>query len=176
MPMSQVQIQKPEKHYDFNDFLFGRLAEHVRRIERRAHQIFEGRGHEHGHDLEDWLQAEREINSDPTVRIETGDTSVAITLATPGYDADHLTVSIAPGSVVVEGKTELRKSSEEDGVTVSEVSAQTLFRQIPLPGMADVDAATADFHGRELRITVPLIEKKGAASEESAPIAKAKSA
>ncbi len=174
--MSQVQIQKPEKHYNFNDFLFGRLAEHVRRIERRAHQLFEGRGHEHGRDLEDWLQAEREINSESTVLVETGDTSVTITLATPGFDANHLTVSIVPGSVVVEGKTEMQESSEEAGVTVSKVSAQTLFRQIPLPGMADVDAATADFLGGELRITVPLIAKKGAASEDSTPIAKAKSA
>ena len=174
--MSQVQIQKPEHHYDFNDFLFGRSAEHVRRIEKRAHQLFERRGHEHGQDLEDWLQAEREVNAESTVRIETGDRFVTIALTTPGFDADHLEVSIVPGSVVVEGKTERQESNESDGVTFSEVSAQTLFRQIPLPETADVDAATADFHGEELQIKVPLIAKKGAASEESAPIAKAKSA
>jgi len=28
---------------------------------RRAYDIFERRGHEHGRDLEDWLQAEREL-------------------------------------------------------------------------------------------------------------------
>jgi len=30
------------------------------RIEARAYGIYEGRGCEHGHDLEDWLQAESE--------------------------------------------------------------------------------------------------------------------
>ena len=30
-------------------------------IRLRAYQLFEERGYEHGHDLEDWLQAEAEI-------------------------------------------------------------------------------------------------------------------
>ena len=30
-------------------------------ISRRAYELFEARGHEHGHDREDWLQAETEI-------------------------------------------------------------------------------------------------------------------
>lgn len=30
-------------------------------IARRAHEIFLARGGEHGHDLEDWLRAEREL-------------------------------------------------------------------------------------------------------------------
>ena len=32
-------------------------------IRERAHQLFEERGFEHGHDLDDWLQAEAEIAS-----------------------------------------------------------------------------------------------------------------
>jgi hypothetical protein len=31
------------------------------RIEARAYAIYESRGHEHGRDLEDWLQAESDI-------------------------------------------------------------------------------------------------------------------
>lgn len=30
-------------------------------IRNRAHDIFERRGREHGHDVEDWLEAEREL-------------------------------------------------------------------------------------------------------------------
>jgi hypothetical protein len=33
------------------------------RIARLAYQRFEDRGFEHGHDLEDWLEAERELFS-----------------------------------------------------------------------------------------------------------------
>ena len=31
------------------------------RISQRAYELFEARGREHGHDREDWLQAEAEI-------------------------------------------------------------------------------------------------------------------
>ena len=35
------------------------LTEEIIRI--RAYQLFEKRGYEHGHDMEDWLEAEAEI-------------------------------------------------------------------------------------------------------------------
>ena len=35
----------------------------MNRIARRAHEIYEARGGEHGKAMEDWLQAEREIDA-----------------------------------------------------------------------------------------------------------------
>jgi hypothetical protein len=32
-------------------------------IARRAHELFQERGGVHGHDLDDWLEAERQISS-----------------------------------------------------------------------------------------------------------------
>ena len=34
-------------------------------VARRAYDLYLGRGGEHGHDVDDWLQAERELQSDP---------------------------------------------------------------------------------------------------------------
>jgi Protein of unknown function (DUF2934) len=36
-------------------------AEHRERIERRAYQLYEQRGREPGHEMEDWLRAEQEV-------------------------------------------------------------------------------------------------------------------
>jgi hypothetical protein len=36
----------------------------MNRIARRAHEIYEGRGGEHGQAVEDWLRAEREIDAE----------------------------------------------------------------------------------------------------------------
>jgi Protein of unknown function (DUF2934) len=36
----------------------------MNRIARRAHEIYEARGGEHGKALEDWLQAEREVDAE----------------------------------------------------------------------------------------------------------------
>jgi hypothetical protein len=38
-------------------------------IARRAYQLFEARGREHGHDVEDWLQAERELRNQAVVGV-----------------------------------------------------------------------------------------------------------
>ncbi|PYR68514.1 MAG: DUF2934 domain-containing protein [Acidobacteria bacterium] len=38
-------------------------------IARRAYQLFEDRGGEHGHDWDDWLQAERELRDEAVVGV-----------------------------------------------------------------------------------------------------------
>jgi hypothetical protein len=50
------------------DSLQPRAASRIERIARRAHEIYEERGGEHGRALEDWLQAERDIDADSTER------------------------------------------------------------------------------------------------------------
>lgn len=37
------------------------------RIQTRAYQLFQMRGEEHGREVDDWLRAEIEINSEPAV-------------------------------------------------------------------------------------------------------------
>jgi DUF2934 family protein len=39
----------------------GVIAAHDETIARRAHELFQARGGLHGHDLDDWLEAERQI-------------------------------------------------------------------------------------------------------------------
>ena len=39
----------------------GQLSPRAAEIERRAYEIFLERGSVHGHDLDDWLQAEHEL-------------------------------------------------------------------------------------------------------------------
>lgn len=39
----------------------GSAPDIVKQIQVRAHELFEQRGREEGHDLDDWLQAEAEV-------------------------------------------------------------------------------------------------------------------
>lgn len=48
-------------------------------VERRAYQLYEARGREDGHDWDDWLQAEREVNSLSTASaVHTANDSSAV--------------------------------------------------------------------------------------------------
>jgi hypothetical protein len=38
----------------------------IHAISDRAYELYEGRGGEHGHDIDDWLQAERELHTSVT--------------------------------------------------------------------------------------------------------------
>ena len=40
-----------------------------RDIARRAYELYEKRGREHGHDLDDWLQAERDLRDSVRLHI-----------------------------------------------------------------------------------------------------------
>jgi hypothetical protein len=41
----------------------GAFAAHDGAIARRAYELFDARGRWHGHDLDDWLEAERQIGA-----------------------------------------------------------------------------------------------------------------
>jgi hypothetical protein len=43
-----------------------RAAESQEQVRRRAFELYEQRGREDGHDLDDWLQAESELVQQPT--------------------------------------------------------------------------------------------------------------
>jgi hypothetical protein len=45
--------------------------EQQEQIRRRAHELYEARGQEDGHDVEDWLQAEAEIGASKTEAAES---------------------------------------------------------------------------------------------------------
>jgi Protein of unknown function (DUF2934) len=42
----------------------GQQPSRLNRISRRAHEIYEARGGQDGRDLDDWLQAEREVDEE----------------------------------------------------------------------------------------------------------------
>ena len=42
----------------------GQKPSRLNRIARRAHEIYEARGGQDGRDLDDWLQAEREVDEE----------------------------------------------------------------------------------------------------------------
>src|SRR5262245_8064299 len=73
------------------------LLENVReRTACRAHEIFVERGAIHGHDLDDWLDAEREFIIKTFAAIHTKGRDVFVEVILPKIDFDNVAVHIAP--------------------------------------------------------------------------------
>src|SRR5438128_10128512 len=74
------------------------LLENVRqRIARRAYENFIERGAVYGHDLDNWLDAEREFIIKPFAETHTEGKDVFVEVILPKIELTNLAVHVAPG-------------------------------------------------------------------------------
>jgi len=80
-------------------------AEEVRAaIARRAYELFEASGCQHGHDRENWFRAETELLADvPSYLTESGD-ALNLRLTIEGFRKSEIKVCVEPRRIVLVGK------------------------------------------------------------------------
>jgi HSP20 family molecular chaperone IbpA len=86
-------------------------------IARRTHELFEARGHEHGYDLDDWLQAESELLCPVAVAMSQSNDCVKLCTNVAGFDQNEIEVSVEPGRVMILGKKAGSTKETESGTT-----------------------------------------------------------
>jgi HSP20 family protein len=119
------------------------LAEEIESlIASRAYQLYEQRGFVHGHDAEDWLQAESEILLNVAADATETATQLAISAQVPGFSENDLEVRVAPRSVCITGARQGRSESTEE-FGHSGRRANRIFRVLDLPSEIDPVRVTA---------------------------------
>ena len=86
-------------------------------IAHRAHELFEARGREHGHDLEDWLRAESELLFPVSIAMSETKDQVSVRANVSGFDHSELEVSVEPRRVTILGKRKQSAGETETGAT-----------------------------------------------------------
>jgi hypothetical protein len=99
----------------------------MKQIEERAFQLFEERGREDGHDMEDWFKAEQELLvSIPVTITEKGD-DLHIHAEVPGFAAKEIALNLEQDTLTLQGKhIETRIETGEAGGIQSEMAADIL--------------------------------------------------
>jgi HSP20 family molecular chaperone IbpA len=121
-------------------------------VARRAHELFESRGWEHGHDSEDWFQAESEIFHPITVEMEDpGDAYTAIAVVS-GYRPEDLKISAEPRRLTICGSSEGKESGRPQNESQR---SERFFFSIQLPKEIDAAAVSADIRQDVLEIRLP---------------------
>lgn len=135
--------------------LFNRVEEIQEQIARRAYELFEGRGYEHGRDFDDWTRAEAELLAPVAVQVSEGVGAFELTAEFSGFGENDVAVAVEPRRVFLTGKTE--KTNEEEGGGKADRQAAMFFQAIALP--ADIDAAKAEarFEDGRLRLSLPKL-------------------
>jgi HSP20 family molecular chaperone IbpA len=110
---------------------FDRLAD---RIRVEAYNLFTGRGAIEGHDLDDWLAAERGLCG-PDVEVAEQKAEFVLNLALDGFDPVDIEVTATPREILIKG--------------------EHVLRRVELPAAVEVDRITAKLQNGVLKIVAP---------------------
>ena len=153
MTLIKIEHVKPESESATR--LMTELNDLSDQIRRRAFELFEGRGGEHGSDLADWLKAESEIQFQGSVEVSREAAVQRFRLSVPGFDKKDLQVQVLDNDLIVTGQSE--QVEEAEGAS-SKTIRKILYR-LPLPEGARTDDIVVDGKGSTLEIAVPTSDK-----------------
>ena len=126
-----------------------RVRNHPAQLMKSVHQQIRARAFQQpgeGHELEDWLAAERDVlYSPPCILTETQD-EIHLQAALPRADAKSLQVDVMPHSITIEGRMLKTKECRCETIHRREFGREQLLRQLDLP--ARIDPKTPKPHSR----------------------------
>ena len=129
------------------------------RIMKRAYELFDGNGHAFGKDVDDWLQAERELVWKPAIELEEKDNQIRLQIATPGIDPKDLDIEVTPEDILVKAETRHEHKEEKGQVHVCEFTSGSLFRSVQLPKKIDPEKVKAEFKNGMLVLTAEIAKE-----------------
>jgi HSP20 family molecular chaperone IbpA len=148
--------------------VFEEMAKRIEAIPLRAFDLFEKRGCELGHDVEDWLNAERELLGSSASELVEKDGAYELQVTLPGFEWKDVEVTATPNKVIVHAAKKARKKIENGDVVGTEFGSNEVYRSFELPNSVNVDKVTANLENGILRINAPEI---AAAKEMHAAVA-----
>lgn len=158
--MTKLKVQKVRDIDDRRLPVFSELDDCMNRVRKRAFELFADREFRHGHAIDDWLTAERQICW-PTAELAERDTELVAKIALPGFDADDITLTVNPEEMIVKAvRTSEEVSEPSEKVHWSEFRSKDVYRRIDLPCHIDVDQVSAKFDGGLLEIEAAKDEKE----------------
>jgi HSP20 family protein len=123
-------------------------------VARRAYELFENRGSEHGHDIEDWFQAESEIFHPITIEMgDPGDAYTAFAIVSD-YRPEDLKISTEPRRLTICGLSSAENTESSRPQDGSDHSERFYF-SISLPTEIDTAAVSAEIRHDVLDVRLP---------------------
>jgi HSP20 family molecular chaperone IbpA len=156
--MSDVPVQKVAKASERTLPIFQEVEAILERIRERAFSFAARRGFHGGRDLDDWLAAER-IEGWLASELTEQDGTMRLSVALPGYEPKDITVTAAPGEIIVKACRRTERSDKPGAANArvhwSEFSAEDVYRRVELPQQIDVAKCTAQLDNGMLIIEAP---------------------
>ena len=133
----------------------GEFASSIRdAVARRAYELFEARGYQHGNDLEDWFRAESELLHPLKVETWETDREVVVTAQVPGFRPEEIKVGIEPQRAIISGKLDPRPPRADAYPSRAPLA---LYHTLDLPAKVDSSGASAKLVDGLLKLELPKV-------------------
>ncbi|MGH9355196.1 MAG: DUF2934 domain-containing protein [Terriglobia bacterium] len=127
----------------------GALEEAIQKaIAYRAYEMFESKGRTHGHHMEDWFDAERDLIRPANIEITDGPNGIALRAGVPGFQAENVQIGVSPRKIIIWGRV------SSAGTTPRRKMPQMLA-EIELPSAIDAKHARAVMNNEVLDFAAP---------------------
>ena len=126
-------------------------------VARRAYELFEARGSEHGHDCEDWIRAESELLTPLPATIIDTDEAVTIRAELRGLMGKEVEVLAEPRHLIVRREKQMSEQDNRRAVFQGDMSAE-MFRVLDLPAEIDPHDMKASIQQDVLEVTLAKVD------------------
>lgn len=120
----------------------------MRRMTEEMDRWFEGR---RGGEVSPWT---------PAVEVTEHEGKLEVIADLPGINENDVKVEVTDEGLVIQGERKREREEKGERYYRSERSYGQFYRLIPLPENANLDQARAEFRNGELRVSVPVPERK----------------
>lgn len=128
-------------------------------VQQHAYALFERDGHEDGHALSHWLQAEDQFLIHPAIHEEAGTFTLKVSL--PAKSADRVKVFSDENRAIISADAK-REETLKNGTATSE--SASAYHSVLWPARVDPNTATAQFDDGILTLTARKAETVDGAS------------
>jgi len=119
-------------------------------IAYRAYEMYEAHGHTHGHDLEDWFHAEKDLTRPVSVEVHESSDRLTLRAQMPGFDADKVKIGIEPRRVLI-----WATAGHVVQLPTGDVLPPEVLRTVDLPADIDPSRAQATLRDGILEVSLP---------------------
>lgn len=123
-------------------------------LAKRAYELFCASGGTHGHDLEDWCQAESQLLKLIRAELEQNPTEFTVRTQLPGFAAEEIGLWADSRHLLITAKHAAAPSMIEPNAAPTE---NQVFRTVEFPSEIDAKAVTAFLTHGEVEVILPRI-------------------
>jgi HSP20 family protein len=153
-------MKKTELAVRRTDSILDEVSEHFDMIRHRAFELFRNRGDSWAGELDDWLNAERLVSSEPAIKLRRANGSFEIDANLPGVDPRNLDVQVTAEDVLIKARREEAPPAKAEAGAAGGPDGSSLqfFGSVHLPALINPDGVKADYRAGVLHLTAPIVE------------------